>query len=47
MEEPVKPLLKWLGGKTQIIDGIKPNDFVITLGHEKLKDGSKIKIIKN
>ena len=34
-------------GKTQIIDGIKPNDFVITLGHEKLKDGSKIKIIKN
>ena len=34
-------------GKTQIIDGIKPSDFVITLGHEKLKDGSKIKIIKN
>ena len=22
MEEPVKPLLKWLGGKTQIIDKI-------------------------
>lgn len=34
-------------GKTQIIDGIKPNNLVITLGHEKLKDGSKIKIINN
>ena len=34
-------------GKTQIIDGIEPSDFVITLGHEKLKDGSKIKIINN
>ena len=34
-------------GKTQIIDGIEPSDYVITLGHEKLKDGSKIKIINN
>jgi len=34
-------------GKTQIIDGLERNDFVIILGHEKLKDGSKIKVINN
>ena len=32
-------------GSTQILEGIQLNDLVITLGHEKLKDGSKIKII--
>ena len=42
-----KPFLKWVGGKTQIINGLERNDFVITLGHEKLKDGSKIKVINN
>jgi hypothetical protein len=34
-------------GKIQILDGIKSQDIVVTLGHEKLKDGSKIKIIEN
>tara|TARA_B100001059_G_scaffold225797_1_gene253402 strand:+ start:1094 stop:1999 length:906 start_codon:yes stop_codon:yes gene_type:complete len=34
-------------GKIQVLDGIKSQDSVVTLGHEKLKDGSKIKIIKN
>ena len=34
-------------GKIQILDGIKSQDNVVTLGHEKLKDGSKIKIIEN
>jgi hypothetical protein len=34
-------------GKIQILDGIKSKDSVVTLGHEKLKDGSKIKIIEN
>ena len=33
-------------GKTQILKGLNSDDFVVTLGHEKLKDGSKIKIIK-
>ena len=32
-------------GSTQILEGIQFNDLVVTLGHEKLKDGSKIKII--
>ena len=32
-------------GSTQILEGIQLNDLVVTLGHEKLKDGSKIKII--
>ena len=32
-------------GKTQILEGIKSNDLVVTLGQEKLKDGSKIKLI--
>lgn len=34
-------------GKIQILNGIKSDDIVVTLGHEKLKDGSKIKIIEN
>lgn len=34
------------GGKTQILEGIKSNDLVVTLGQEKLKDGSKIKLIE-
>ena len=34
-------------GMIQILSGLKSNDKVVTLGHEKLKDGSKIKIIKN
>ncbi len=32
-------------GKTQILNGVRAGDIVITLGHEKLKDGSKIKFI--
>ena len=32
-------------GKTQILKGIKAGDIIVTLGHEKLKDGSKIKFI--
>jgi hypothetical protein len=31
----------------QILSGLKSNDKVVTLGHEKLKDGSKIKLIEN
>ena len=34
-------------GMIQILSGLKTNDKVVTLGHEKLKDGSKIKIIEN
>ena len=34
-------------GMIQILSGLKSNDKVVTLGHEKLKDGSKIKIIEN
>ena len=34
-------------GMIQILNGLKSNDKVVTLGHEKLKDGSKIKIIEN
>ena len=34
-------------GKIQILNGIESQDNVVTLGHEKLKDGSKIKIIEN
>ena len=34
-------------GMIQILSGISSEDKVITLGHEKLKDGSKIKIIEN
>ena len=34
-------------GKIQILDGIKSQDNVVTLGHEKLKEGSKNKIIEN
>ena len=34
-------------GMIQILSGLKSNDMVVTLGHEKLKDGSKIKIIEN
>mgnify|MGYP001177485580 FL=1 len=34
-------------GMVQILSGIKSDDKVVTLGHEKLKDGSKIKIIEN
>ncbi len=33
-------------GKTQILTGINDGDMVVTLGHEKLKDGSKVQIIK-
>jgi len=32
-------------GKTEILRGIKAGDRIVTLGHEKLKDGSKIKFI--
>ncbi len=32
-------------GKTQILQGIEAGDIIVTLGHEKLKDGSKIKYI--
>ena len=32
-------------GKTQILDGISSDDLIVTLGHEKLKDGSKIQLI--
>ncbi len=32
-------------GKTQILEGIKDGEAIVTLGHEKLKDGSKIKFI--
>ena len=34
-------------GMIQILSGINSEDKVVTLGHEKLKDGSKIKIIEN
>ena len=34
-------------GMIQILSGLNSNDKVVTLGHEKLKDGSKIKIIEN
>ena len=34
-------------GMIQILSGLKSNDKIVTLGHEKLKDGSKIKIIEN
>jgi multidrug efflux pump subunit AcrA (membrane-fusion protein) len=34
-------------GMIQILSGLKSDDKVVTLGHEKLKDGSKIKIIEN
>ena len=34
-------------GMIQILSGINPEDKVVTLGHEKLKDGSKIKILEN
>ena len=34
-------------GMIQILSGISSEDKVITLGHEKLKDGSRIKIIEN
>ena len=34
-------------GMIQILSGLKSNDKVVTLGHEKLKDGSKIRIIEN
>ena len=34
-------------GNTQILEGIQLNDLVVTLGHEKLKDGSKVKLIDN
>lgn len=33
-------------GNTQILTGINSGDMVVTLGHEKLKDGSKIQIIQ-
>jgi len=33
-------------GNTQILSGINSGDMVVTLGHEKLKDGSKIQIIQ-
>ena len=33
-------------GKTQILEGVASGDLVITLGHEKLKDGSKIQLIE-
>ncbi len=33
-------------GKTQILEGISSDDLVVTLGHEKLKDGSRIKLIE-
>ncbi len=32
-------------GTTQILEGVKLNDLVVTLGQEKLKDGSKVKLI--
>ena len=32
-------------GQTQILEGLSSDDLVVTLGHEKLKDGSKIKLI--
>ena len=32
-------------GMTQILSGINEGDLVVTLGQEKLKDGSKIKLI--
>ena len=32
-------------GKTQVLEGLSSDDLVVTLGHEKLKDGSKIKLI--
>ena len=32
-------------GQTQILEGLNSDDLVVTLGHEKLKDGSKIKLI--
>ena len=34
-------------GMIQVLSGIDSDDRVVTLGHEKLKDGSKIKIIEN
>ena len=34
-------------GMIQILSGISSEDKVVTLGHEKLKDGSRIKIIEN
>ena len=34
-------------GMIQILSGINSEDKVVTLGHEKLKDGSKIKILEN
>ena len=33
-------------GLTEVVSGLNPNDTVITMGHEKLKDGSKIKIVE-
>ena len=33
-------------GNTQILTGINSGDMIVTLGHEKLKDGSKIQIIQ-
>ena len=33
-------------GNTQILTGINSGDMVVTLGHEKLKDGSKVQIIQ-
>ena len=33
-------------GKTQILEGVASGDLIITLGHEKLKDGSKIQLIE-
>ncbi|GIR42809.1 MAG: hypothetical protein CM15mP53_07250 [Ectothiorhodospiraceae bacterium] len=33
-------------GQTQILEGLSSDDLVVTLGHEKLKDGSKIQIIQ-
>ena len=34
-------------GMIQVLSGINSEDKVVTLGHEKLKDGSKIKILEN
>ena len=33
-------------GMTQILNGVNAGDMIVTLGHEKLKDGSKIKLIE-
>lgn len=35
------------GGKTQILEGIKPGERVIVAGHEKLKDGQPVRIGKS